>query len=185
MRPSETERDRAWLNDLQQLAAIGGASELCAASWVKAGTTLAIRGAVAAVLHVEAEHSGGRRLLRGAGVHFVPAFGLPFQTKTPLDSLTYRGARDTWTHTPVCTNAHSPPRAWGGDAAASVRVRVGTAWAVCSVPLRTAAAPSGIASRATVTRAAGGRRPQFQRWHTLRLYGTRHMRLMPHARFFT
>ena len=44
----------------------------------------------------------------------------------------------------------------------------------CAVPLRTAAAPSGIASRATVTRAAGGRRPQFQRWHTLRLYGTRH-----------
>ena len=55
--------------------------------------------AVPPALHVEAEHSGGRRLLRGAGVHFVPAFGLPFQTKTPLDSLTYRGARDTWTHT--------------------------------------------------------------------------------------
>ena len=96
---------------------------------------MAIRRAVAAVLHVEAEHSGGRRLLRGAGVHFVPAFGLPFQTKTPLDSLTYRGARDTYGHTPVRvvrTNARSPPRASGGDAAASVRARVGTAWAVCS-----------------------------------------------------
>ena len=93
---------------------------------------MAIRRAVAAVLHVEAEHSGGRRLLRGAGVHFVPAFGLPFQTKTPLDSLTYRGARDTWRHTRMHKRTHSPPRAWGGDAAASVRARVGTAWAVYS-----------------------------------------------------
>ena len=55
----------------------------------------------------------------------------PFRQRRP-STHSPTAAPGTHGHTPVCTNAHSPPRAWGGDAAASVRARVGTAWAVCS-----------------------------------------------------
>ena len=90
--------------------------------------------AVPAALHVEAEHAGGRRLLRGAGAHFVPAFGLPFQTKTTLDSLT-APRRTGHMDTHRAQNAHSPhvaPRVATLQLASVRAARVGTAWAVCS-----------------------------------------------------
>ena len=110
--------------------------------------------AVPAALHVEAEHAGGRRLLRGAGAHFVPAFGLPFQTKTTLDSLT-APRRTGHMDTHRAQNAHSPhvaPRVWRRCSWRPCEQRGSAQRGRCAVPLRTVAAPSGIAPRATVTR---------------------------------
>lgn len=146
---SDSERERAQPNDLRQLLAIGGASELCAASWIEAATALAIRRRTCGTAC-----RGGA--CRGSASSAGRGRALCTGVRTSLSDkdnprLTHRSAaHGAHGHTP-CAKRTQPTRRASSVATlqlASVRAaRVGTAWA-CAVPLRTAAAPSGIALRA-------------------------------------